>query len=97
MHSPWFFLFFQDLGLTGKEQFLNNADIDLAPIGGGDGGGEVDLVGAAAAAVEVDESLFEDLDDLDVGDSDLDDSDANSDRWNYRKNFLETLRSFFQS
>ena len=76
----FFLFFFQDLGLTGKEQFLNNADIDLAPIGGGDGGGEVDLVGAAAAAVEVDESLFEDLDDLDVGDSDLDDSDANSDR-----------------
>ena len=76
----FYFFFSQDLGLTGKEQFLNNADIDLAPIGGGDGGGEVDLVGAAAAAVEVDESLFEDLDDLDVGDSDLDDSDADSDR-----------------
>jgi len=68
----------EELGLTGKEQFLNNADIDLAPIG--DGGGEVDLGGAAAASVEVDESLFEDLDDLDVGDSDLDDSDADSDR-----------------
>jgi len=62
----------EDLGLTGKEQFLNNADIDLAPIGGGDGA-DADV---AAAAVEVDESLFEDLDDLDVGDSDLDeDSD----------------------
>ena len=61
--------FHQDLGLTGKEQFLNNADIDLAPIGGGDGA-DADV---AAAAVEVDESLFEDLDDLDVGDSDLDD------------------------
>ena len=61
--------FFQDLGLTGKEQFLNNADIDLAPIGGGDGA-DADV---AAAAVAVDESLFEDLDDLDVGDSDLDD------------------------
>ena len=43
-------------------------------------GGEVDFGGAAAAAVEVDESLFEDLDDLNVGDSDLDDSDADSDR-----------------
>jgi len=68
------------IGLTGKEQFLNNADIDLAPIGDGEGAEAAD--GAVAAAVEVDESLFEDMDDLDiVGDSDLDDlDDEDSDR-----------------
>jgi len=70
------------IGLTGKEQFLNNADIDLAPIGDGDGGeGGDGSAASAAAVVEVDESLFEDLDDLDVGDSDLDDlDDEDSDR-----------------
>jgi len=70
------------IGLTGKEQFLNNADIDLAPIGDVDGGEGADAGSAAAAAVvEVDESLFEDMDDLDVGDSDLDDlDDEDSDR-----------------
>ena len=52
----------ENLGLTGKEIFLSNADMNTS---------DVNFEGVEET-VQVDESLFEDLDDLDVGDSDSD-------------------------
>jgi len=59
-----------DLGLTGKEIFLNNAEMNTSDIHFDDDGGEA--VAVAAKSVDVDESLFDDLDDLDIDDIDSD-------------------------
>jgi len=71
----------EDLGLTGKEIFLSNEGMNTSDVnfeGAGDdviaaAGGDVT---GAGANVDIDESLFDDLDDLDVGDSDIEDSDS---------------------
>ena len=70
--------------LTGKELFAQNADLDDSDIkflggdddagdeiGGGGGGGG----GAGGGGVEVDETLFQDLEDLDFDDDDDEDFD----------------------
>jgi len=64
--------------LTGKELFMMNSDLDDSDIQflGGDEavGGET-----TTAEVEVDETLFQDLDDLDFDDDDEDDEDFDPD------------------
>lgn len=59
---------------TGKEQFLRDATLSLSDIKliQEAAGAEGDAVGveAGSGAVAVDESLFEDLDDLDLEDED---------------------------
>jgi len=59
------------LGMTGREIFLSNAAMNTSDVNFAD----LEVGGEAVATgdnVEVDESLFEDFDDLDVEDSDLD-------------------------
>jgi len=67
----------EDLGLTGKEIFLSNDAMNTSDVNFDDVVGDAAAEVAGGASVEVDESLFDDLDDLDVGDSEdsLSDSD----------------------
>ena len=67
--------------VSGKELFAINADLDDSDIkflGGDDGGGgrgdDADAVGGGggASGVEVDEALFQDMEDLDFDDDDED-------------------------
>merc|ERR1719378_1379491 len=71
----------EDLGLTGKEIFLSNAAMNTSDVNFDDSAvGDVTGV-PGGDSVEVDESLFDDLDDLDVCDSDDDeDEDSESDQ-----------------
>lgn len=66
--------------VTGKELFAMNADLDDSDIkflgGDADGAGEVEEGGGGGAAgVDVDETLFQDLEDLDFDDEDDEDFD----------------------
>jgi len=68
--------------LTGKELFSMNADLDDSDIkflggddGGGGGGGEDAVAGGGGGGGEVDETLFQDLEDLDFDDDDDEDFD----------------------
>jgi len=73
--------------LTGKELFSMNADLDDSDIkflGDDGGGGGDDAVvggggGGVASGVEVDETLFQDLEDLDFDDDDDEDFDPDLD------------------